>query len=82
MPILKLLNAKTFGFGIETSIDPFNVDISTEHSWNKEMANTKSTGVTINLGDENPGDEIVVDLSYDKKYGTVAFKTVSGRTKW
>lgn len=46
------------------------------------MSNKKSTEVTVTLGDEDPGDEIVVDLSYDKTYGTIAFTTVAGVTKW
>jgi len=45
------------------------------------MKNTKETSVTIVLGDEDPGDELVVDLFYDKTYGTVVFETIAGRTK-
>lgn len=82
LPKLSSSLTQTVGVGVEFSMDPFNFDISTEHTWNKSMSNKKSTEVTVTLGDEDPGDEIVVDLSYDKTYGTIAFTTVAGVTKW
>ena len=73
LPKLSSSLTAAFGAGVEFSMIPFSVDISTEHTWNKSMSNKKSTEVTVTLGDENPGDEIVVDLSYDKTYGTISF---------
>ena len=81
LPGLKKSGISVFSTGVEMSFDPFNLYIDTTHTWNKEMENTKDTTVEITLGDEDPGDEIVVDLYYDRSYGTIVFETIAGRTK-
>jgi len=78
---LKKSKLQVFSAGVETSFKPLNLSFETTHTWQKSMKNTKETSVTIVLGDEDPGDELVVDLFYDKTYGTVVFETIAGRTK-
>lgn len=81
LPKLKSALTKVFSVGVEASLDPLNLAIETTHTWNKSMKNIKETSVSVVLGDDDPGDELVVDLFYDTKYGTVVFETVAGRTK-
>jgi hypothetical protein len=78
---LRLTEAKFFSTGLEGMFDPLNLKVSYSETWNKSMKNTQETSVTVVLGDEDPGDELVVDMFYDKKYGTIVFETVAGRTK-
>lgn len=81
LPKLKKAGVLAKGNGINFSFEPFNTEIETTHTWHKSMKNTKETSVTVVLGDDNPGDELVIDMTYDKKYGTIVFDTIAGITK-
>jgi len=81
LPSLKHFEiASVFG-GTTATFTPLTLKVETTHTWHKSMKNTKETSVTVVLGDENPGDELVIDMSYDTKYGTIVFDTVAGQTK-
>ena len=51
------------------------------HESIKETTNSQSTSIGFTLGDNDPGDEFVVDLYYDEKFGTIIFNTIGGRSK-
>ena len=72
---------QSFGVGVSLKIVPIQFKVEYTHNWKKSMKNTKETKVSFVLGDENPGDEFVVDVFYDTKYGSVVFDTIAGRSK-
>ena len=81
LPGLNALLVKAFGNGVEANFSPFDFTIEYTHEYSKEVTNTKATEISFVLGDDDPGDEFVIDLSYDTRYGSVIFKTVAGRSK-
>lgn len=81
LPALKQFGVKVFSSGVKLSIDPFNINVESEHIWHKQTSTTKATQVTVTLGDPDPGDELVVDMFYDLTYGTLVFETIAGKTK-
>jgi hypothetical protein len=81
LPSLEETKFKVFGVGVSLKIVPIQFKVEYTHNWKKSMKNTKETKVSFVLGDENPGDEFVVDVFYDTKYGSVVFDTIAGRSK-
>lgn len=57
----------------------FSLHVSHETSYGKSEED--STSISVSLGDPDIGDEFVVDLYYDKTYGTFIFDTVAGISK-
>ena len=57
----------------------FSLNISHETSYG--ITEEDSTSVSVSLGDPDIGDEFVIDLYFDKTYGTFIFDTVGGRSK-
>ena len=51
------------------------------HSSTKSKSHSEATSISFSLSDADKGDEFVVDVSFDKKYGTVVFDTISGLSK-
>jgi len=71
---------KAFGLGVSGALcGDFALHVSHESSYG--IAKEDSTSVSVSLGDPDEGDEFVVDLYYDRVYGTFIFHTVSGRSK-
>ena len=52
--------------------------VEIKHSMLKEETSEDSTSVSFHLGDPDPGDEFVVDIFVDNRYGTFLFETVGG----
>ena len=72
---------KVFGIGGKMNLELLNLNIHVMHESTIENTEEKSTSIGFTLGDDDPGDEFVVDLYYDEKFGTVIFDTVAGRSK-
>ena len=47
----------------------------------KSTENSEQTDISFVLGDNDPGDEFVVEVYFDNTYGTIFFKTVLGVSK-
>jgi len=73
------IEGKIFGIGVEStlSLNAWNTSSSTNSN---EREESNSTEITVYLGDDNIGDEFVVEMYSDKKYGSIIFKTVAGRS--
>ncbi len=73
------LEGKIYGIGVESEINPF---ASYHHAVTSSGGNTESnsTEVTIDLGDDNVGDEFAVEMYSVMRYNTVIFKTIAGRS--
>lgn len=69
------------GVGPKTELSILNLKTHVIHESTKEKTDTESTSIGFTLGDNDPGDEFVVDLYYDEKFGTVIFHSVAGRSK-
>ena len=72
---------KVMNIGPEITLKPYDLTLSVNHESNKQHTQTNSATVDFVLGDDNPGDEFVIDLYFDKKFGTIVFDTVAGRSK-
>jgi hypothetical protein len=70
---------KLFGIGVESTVS-VNVGNTWLSATSNERVESNSTEVTVYLGDDNDGDEFVVEMYSDKKYGSIIFKTVAGRS--
>lgn len=81
LPALKKFTTKVFSTGVKLSVDPLNIQIQSEHVWQKQSSTTEATQVSVTLGDPDAGDELVVDMFYDATYGTLVFETIAGKTK-
>ena len=80
-PGLTDLTLKMFGMGPQIAIIPLDLNIHVSHDSTKGGSATESTAMEFVLGDGDKGDEFVVDLYYDDKYGTVLFNTTGGQSK-
>ena len=81
IPQLDGLATKVFGTGLDLRFSLLNPRYHRERGAHTQTSNTNSTSIGFVLGDEDPGDEFVVDLFYDDIYKTIIFKTVNGRSK-
>jgi len=54
-------------------------EVSNEYT--KGTTETTEASARFEFGDSNHGDEYVLDLFIDDKYGTIIFDTVAGRSK-
>lgn len=70
-----------FGFGVDFKLNPFQLNVESTHSWMENKGSKDSTAVSVTLGDDDPGDEFVVDMKLDKRYGSLVFETIAGRSK-
>jgi hypothetical protein len=70
---------KLFGVGVESTVS-VNVGNTWLSATSNERVESNSTEVTVYLGDDNDGDEFFVEMYSDKKYGSIIFKTVAGRS--
>lgn len=67
-----------FGVGLKFKINPLDFEIHAQHESTKESTEGYSTSIEFSLGDDDPGDEFVVDLFLDERHGTVVFETKGG----
>jgi len=72
---------KAFGNGVKLELTPMDINIHISHESTEGGSDTESTTMELVLGDGDKGDEFVVDLYYDDKYGTVLFNTTGGQSK-
>jgi len=80
-PGLDNLKGTVKGVGVVTDIKLLTAKIHVTHESTDESTDTESTSIRFTLGDDEPGDEFVVDLYYDEKFGTIIFDTIAGRSK-
>ena len=73
------IEGKIFWICVESTLS-LNVGNSWLSTNSNEHEESNSTEVTVYLGDDNIGDEFIVEMYSDKKYGSIIFKTVAGRS--
>ena len=80
-PGLDHLEVLFMGIGPMTKFNILNLKTHVIHESTKDDTDAESTSIGFTLGDDDPGDEFVVDLYYDEKFGTVIFNSIAGRSK-
>jgi hypothetical protein len=68
-----------FGIGPQTEYKPI-IEYKHDFTSSSENSGKNSTDIVINLGDENAGDEFVLEMYSDPTYGSIIFKTVAGQS--
>lgn len=66
------------GLKTEWETEATLLSIHTVHTSHQGNSVEEATSVSFGLGDEHIGDEFVVDVTFDKKYGTFVFDTIAG----
>lgn len=69
------------GIGVEGRLNLASFDRHWTHETTLEDSDSDDTSISFVLGDADAGDEFVVDLFFDEKYGTVIFNTVAGQSR-
>merc|ERR1712038_769268 len=80
-PGLDELGIEFFGVGLKASLSFLDLNIHVSHESTKDTSKTDATSIGFTLGDDDPGDEFVVDVYFDDKFGTMIFDTTAGRSK-
>ena len=76
-----VFGAEVFGAGMRGSVSPLDLTISRSHTSSSGTDTASTTEVSFTLGDNDAGDEFVVDTFYDARYKSIIFDTVAGRSK-
>ena len=67
--------------GVDIFIAPFELTVEHSQTHTKTKSDEEETQVTVVLGDDDVGDEFVVDMYADPRYRSLVFDTVAGRSK-
>jgi hypothetical protein len=90
---LDLEGGMAWGMDVGAEINVLALTVGTENNWEwensesrgesrtKSTSNGRSATVAYTLGDPNPGDKFVVQVTDNKVFGTPFFKTIGGASR-